>query len=73
LTAYFYEIQTNIFIGIINYKLAEDILTYLKKEISGKGQVIFIKENKNIIEGFDIYYINCPEQFTDFDGIKFFK
>jgi hypothetical protein len=73
LTAYFYEVQVNIFVGVINFKLAEDILKFLREKVCGREQAILIREDKSTVERFNIQYINCSERYIDFDGVKFFK
>jgi CRISPR-associated endoribonuclease Cas2 subtype I-E len=73
LAAYLYEIQVNVFVGTINFKLSEEILVYLKEKTKGREQSVFIKECKKTYEGFDVQYINCPKRYIDFDGLKFFK
>ena len=72
LTSYLYEVQVNVFVGVLNYKLSQDILNGLKEKVQGKEQAIFISSNKKAVEGFDIQYINCPNRKVDFDGLTLF-
>lgn len=73
LTAYFYEVQTNIFVGILNFKLYQDILKDLQERVRGKEQALVMRGDKNTARGFSIEYINCFDPRIDFDGIEFFR
>ena len=72
LSTYLYEIQHNVFVGTINYKLFQDFLKHFKL-LSGTESATVIYLDKTKSEKFSVLYFNCTSNHADLDGINFFK
>jgi len=72
ISAYFYGVSKNIFIGSNKTAFYDRFIKTFKKYSLSSDKCIFIISDTSF-EGFSIEYINVESQLQDFDGLKLFR